>query len=229
MRLGLGWAVLALALTVAPAARACLPDAGWPDTAEVNQGEAAALLVQSASFIDLAEVEKLRPDPVQTARGRAWLEGDAVLFHLRVIRRLKGNPAVVVRDLSGIDRAGELPPESSSGSSREASLSALRFALGRRELSQTIITNCYGWDAIAAAPGMKVLVFRDARGGLLNLRIPIRFKGRYLGVWGPSFTPVTGMDDPWVKLVDKEITDHGPRFVDPSKRSPLRPPPPPGY
>lgn len=222
MRVAWGWMVVAMALLGAPAARACVPAEGWPADVKVNEREAAALLVQSASFVDLAEVETMTPDPVQAARGGDWLEeGAAVVIHLRVLQRLKGNPATPVRDLSGINLTPMVPPPPPSNSRFRTNRPArpfrtLVYAIGHRELTQVAISDCYWMDTIGVVPGMRVLVFRGADGGLLNVRIPVRFHGTYEGVWGPSFTFVTGLDDPWVKLVDKEITDRGPRFIDES-------------
>lgn len=226
MRSGWVWAILTLALLGAPAAHACVPVQGWPAEVKVNEREAAAMLVQSASVIDLAEVDSMTPDPVQAARGGEWMEeGSAVTIHLRVLQRLKGNPATPVRDLSGINLTPMLPPPPPANSRFRTSrpsprFGGLRYAIGQRELTQVEISDCYWMDAIGVTQGMRVLVFRDAEGGLLNLQIPVRFKGRYEGIWGPSFTAVSGPDDPWVKLVDKEILDHGPRYYDESDFSP---------
>ncbi len=217
MRITWGWIVVAVTLLGAPAAKACVPNPDWPSAVKMDEREAAVLLVKSASFIDLAEVETLTPDPIQAARGGQWFDDDAVLIRLRIIQRLKGNPATPLRDLSGV--AAKLPPPPPPNFRLRATRPSppfkyLPYEIGHQELSQVPVTDCYWLDAIGAMPGEKVLVFRDVDGGLLNIRVPVRYKGKYQAAWGPSFAMVSGPDDPWVKLVDKEITDQGPRYFD---------------
>lgn len=221
-------AAFLLTLAVTPAALACVPAYGWPKQVELDPTAVASALVASATYIDLAVVEELHPDFVLAEKVEArlladpavavrrdeirdWyaafreeMAEDGVRATHRVTARLKGVGSDTF-DLSGLrwsgvrytgepDALGSIKP------------SDLKYYLDQTDLAEVEGPgDCY--TPLFPIVGQTYLVFRDASGELSRAAVPVRFGGRTVTESGPVYIPVSGPDDPWVKLVREALAN----------------------
>jgi hypothetical protein len=179
---------------------------------------------RSATFIDIAVVERTTPDFELGTRSRdQWryyvgkLEGnpktvdevlaqarnswdDSVRIHYRVIKALKARGPERF-DISGTLGVVAPRPRVPGAATRPLSgLGKLKYLLDQRDLAE--------WQGfgvcnqqVAGKVGTEYLVFRNAQGRLLHTMIPTRFN-RFAGSnAGPAAVPISGEHDAWVLLV----------------------------
>jgi len=221
------FAVAILFAGIAPAAaHACMPPQGWPKEIELDATEVASALVASATYVELAVVEELHPDFVLAEKAEArmlaaappgwtaeetrkWYasfreemaEGGVRATH-RVTARLKGVGSDTF-DLNGWSWSAGV---AEIDAPRAIKLSDLKYYLDQTDLAEVKGPgDCY--TPLFPIVGQTYLVFRDARGELSRAAVPVRFGGRTVTESGPVYIPVSGPDDPWVKLVRKVLAN----------------------
>lgn len=228
-------AAVLLTLAVTPAAIACVPAQGWPDQASLDPKDTARELVGAAAAIDIAVVESLSddfevgttPEAIEAATpgfmkpGRekpspaevsALLRRDwsdlGVRIHYRVVERLSGNGAERF-SLNGVSPPAFVVEGWRTRTSSE-SLGNLNRYLWVRDLSEW-----EGFGACIVPPAgvrdLRILIFRDDRGRLLNHDVEVRFRGRTIRERGPAYVVVSGDDDGWVQVVREAVRERGSR------------------
>ncbi|HRD46688.1 MAG TPA: hypothetical protein PLF78_09420 [Caulobacter sp.] len=240
MRLAASIAGVALVLLAIAPASACIPAPGWPDKVRLDPRGAATTLVVASGSIDIAVLESVSDDfeagttasaiedatanimgvdppatPPAPAEVTAMLREDWVdegrRFHFRVVERLAGEGSATF-SLNGFDPswALEKPRPPLRPVSATAALRNLNRYLEVRDLS-----TWQGFGAcitpLSGREGQLFLVFRSNDGALLRQDVPIRFRGEAYEVGGPVFVPIRGVDDAWLAVVRRAITDGGKR------------------
>lgn len=219
--------MVAVLLTSATQASACVPAPGWPKMVHLSAQAAATRMVRASFTVDLVKVESLSSDFQFGTKSRSkWIswvgqapdhfhDVDEVLaamrtswagaarIHFRVLRSLKDQGSVTF-DLSGESIANDKATRLPRGKVR---LDQLKYFLDQQDLA--------AWESVGscqkevfAAIGQSYLVFRNKDGSLLREPIRVRFKGRNMWIPGPAYIPVDGLDDPWVRAVRYEIEHH---------------------
>ena len=236
MRGGLALLVFAAALATAQPALACRPPAFSADIFDVPRTDFAAILVENATYIDLAVAERAEPLTeldgwVRQLRDAGFAEPQAEADRASMQRfyrnlagdlRRRGAARIVFRGLEKLK--GEGPSWFTlnglwqpRGESQFHVGGDLADVLTPRSVWYTfggpyeISRNQLGFLCslpLTARPGQRYLVFRDRDGRLLGPTIPFvdRQSGEMTLRPGFVFEPVASGFDPWLDLVREKAS-----------------------
>lgn len=196
-------------------ANACTPPPGWPQKAELSPKVVADVIVSHAAQIDLVVADHFTHDAEVAPLPKVWGENaspaelsewaqnwretwsDAVRIHYRVVATLVGGQAAKL-EISGEKLTAPLPTDQNVER-------RLKSFLNQKDLSEWPNPGACVTPVFAAV-GQQYLVARDSKGKLLEVEIPLRFRGEQGAAHAPAVVPVSGAEDPWLKLVEQAIS-----------------------
>jgi hypothetical protein len=215
-------------LAFGPGAMACVRPQDFPDYLRLDPMTVADAMVRSATYVDVAVIERFSPDfELATRSRRAWfVDGDqtpeieaqmeanfresfsgAVRMHFKVVEHLKG-PASTGFEISGypgpVSQYLEGPYRPRKPLPVTMPMSALKYYVEQQDLAAwggpgDCFTNVMG------EVGQTYLVFRDADGYLLRAEVPFGRGGERGTTIGPALFPVGPSKSAWLDLVRKTL------------------------